>query len=694
MPIYSFMKLFLRTLLPLLVFLSLRCSAQLIVNNTLSPQQLVQTILMGQGTTASNITYTGDSTAIGWFDGYFSNIGLVGGILLCTGNISSAPGPNNSGNEGTQNLTPGDTLLSQLSGFATHDAAVLEFDLQPQGDTIRLRFVFASEEYNEYACGTVNDVFGFFISGPGIVGEQNIALIPGTNIPVSINTLNNGSIGSSVGSPDPNCILSYSGYFVDNDNPPGTTVQYDGFTTVLTAMAVVSPCQTYHLKFAIADGGDDVYDSGVFLETESFTSNNYVNSVASLPSGSTGCAPFTTVFQNNSTGSNSFRWNFGDGSPVDSSANPSHTFVNPGTYAVQLIAMDTGSCGSPDTAYINVYADSGLVSASFNSVQFGQCDSIHFDNSSSSRGAHLFSWNYGDGTTGSGIFSSHTYVNPGNYTMAHIATDTVCHTTDTAFRDVTLLPRIHAAIQASSDEGCEPLDLTMCYPDSIRTGMHLYWDFANGEFSGLVCDSVHYSSAGNYRARLIVTDSLSCNFADTAWFDVNVKITPEAEFEVADKVNIIYPVLFENTSVNGSLFEWSFGDGDSSSQVYPIHTYLDTGYYKVCLTAFRDECLDTTCHDVAIFQVPKNIWFPAAFTPNGDGRNDFFAVEAMGVASLKVRILNRWGELVFESTDGNATWDGTWKGTPAIIGVYAIAVEAVFLDGEESKKYGSITLYR
>ena len=76
------------------------------------------------------------------------------------------------------------------------------------------------------------------------------------------------------------------------------------------------------------------------------------------------------------------------------------------------------------------------------------------------------------------------------------------------------------------------------------------------------------------------------------------------------------------------------------------------------------------------------------------GRNDFFEVEAMGVASLKVRILNRWGELVFESTDENATWDGTWKGKPAITGVYAIAVEAVFLDGEESKKYGSITLYR
>src|SRR5678815_4876873 len=120
------MKVFNRILLPVLLCIALKGSAQLIVNSSITPQQLVQTILMGPGTTASNISYTGDSTAIGSFDGYFSNIGLVGGILLCTGNINDAPGPNNSGSQGTPNGTPGDTLLSQLSGFPTHDAAVLE----------------------------------------------------------------------------------------------------------------------------------------------------------------------------------------------------------------------------------------------------------------------------------------------------------------------------------------------------------------------------------------------------------------------------------------------------------------------------------------------------------------------------------------------------------------------------------------
>jgi gliding motility-associated-like protein len=540
----------------------------------------------------------------------------------------------------------------------------------------------------------VNDVFGFFISGPGISGQQNIALIPGTGVPVSINTLNNGTVGTAVFTPDPNCILSNSGYFVDNDNPPGLTVQYDGFTTVLTAIAKVMPCQTYHLKFAIADGGDDAYDSGVFLETESFMSNNSVHSVAAIPSGSLGCAPFTTTFQNHSVGSNRFRWIFGDGSPVDSSANPTHTFTNPGTYAVQLIALDTGQCGSPDTSYINVYADSGLVSASFNSVLLGQCDSLRVDNSTSSRGAQRYFWNYGDGATGTGAFHAHTYLNSGNYTITHVAMDTVCQTTDTATRNVSLLPRVRAAIQASSDAGCNPMDLSMCYPDTVHAGMHLYWDFANGTSSSLNCDSVHYTSSGVYRTQLIVTDSLSCNFADTSYFDVSVRITPEAEFSLSGAVNIIFPVQFENNSVNGILYQWSFGDGDSSSLYEPMHTYSDTGIYRVCLMATRDECLDTTCHDLNIFSVPQTIWFPASFTPNGDGRNDFFTVEGLGIASMKVRILNRWGELVFDGSAEKPSWDGNWKGSPAVSGVYAITVETIFLDGEVSKKYGSITLYR
>jgi len=690
-----YMKSFSKLVVPALLCISLKVSAQLIVSNSLTPQQLVENILSGPGTSVSNITYTGSPNAIGTFDGYFSNIGLIGGVLLTTGNINNAPGPNILGGAGIDNNYPGDTLLSMLSGYATYDAAVLEFDLVPQGDTIRLRFVFASEEYNEYVCGSVNDVFGFFVSGPGITGEQNIALLPGTSIPVSINTINIGAVGSAVSNPDPGCLLSNSGYYVDNTTPAGLTVEYDGFTTVLTGKAAVTPCLTYHLKLAIADGFDGVWDSGVFLETESFMSPGRVNALATIPAGNVGCAPFPVTFQNNSTGTNRFVWDFGDGSPADTATNPSHTFMNPGGYSVQLIAMDTSICGIPDTLFLSVNVDSGIVSASFNMVQSGQCDSIRVDNTTTSRGAQLFSWDFQDGPVVTGPASSHTYRNPGVYIISHVATNSVCNTTDTAYRTVTLLPRIQANIQTGAVEGCNPMNLFLCgSPDSVLAGTQFHWDFANGEYSNFRCDSAHYPAAGIYSALLVVTDSVSCNLHDTAWLDVNVKITPVAEFVDFDSVNVIFPVQFENASVNGSFFQWDFGDGDSATQYEPNHNYVDSGYYNVCMAAFQDECFDTVCHDLKVFRLDQTVWIPAAFTPNGDGRNDYFYIDGLGIASLKMVIVNRWGELVFESNAVDARWDGTVKGTPAISGVYSVRIEAAFFDGASTKQYGSVTLYR
>jgi len=239
----------------------------------MSPQQLVQNVLLGAGVSVSNIQYTGSLSAIGSFIGTSSNIGIPSGIILATGNISDAIGPNNSGFAGLDLSKPGDQQLTNIAGYDTYDAAVLEFDFIPSSDTIRFNYVFGSEEYPEYVCSSYNDVFAFFLTGPnplgGMYNNKNIALIPNTTIPVAINSINSGSPGSSYTASG--CIsLSYSNYYIDNIN--GTTVQYDGFTKVLEAVAHVVPCQTYHIKIAIADAGDGIYDSGVFLEAKSFSS--------------------------------------------------------------------------------------------------------------------------------------------------------------------------------------------------------------------------------------------------------------------------------------------------------------------------------------------------------------------------------------------------------------------------------------
>ncbi len=244
---------------------------QLTMNNALTPTQLVTNYLLGAGVNATNITYTGSSSARAAFTcAGACNLGFGSGILLSSGQAVTSPGGGSSVFVSTVNGTAGDYQLdSIINPRLSQDAAILEFDFEVATDSVKFEYSFGSEEYNDYAAGSppspYNDVFAFFISGPGIVGQQNLAVVPTTTIPVSINTINNGySPGVSSG-PCTNC-----NYFVDNIT--GTTVYFDGFTTGLVAKARVQPCQVYHIKLAIADATDGAFDSGVFLKAGSFTS--------------------------------------------------------------------------------------------------------------------------------------------------------------------------------------------------------------------------------------------------------------------------------------------------------------------------------------------------------------------------------------------------------------------------------------
>ena len=667
----------------------------------MTPEQLVQNVLLGAGVTATNITFTGSPNAKGTFNGSGSNIGLSGGILLTTGSIFNAPGPNNALNSGTDNSLPGDTTLAILAGTNTLDATILEFDFVPTTDTIRFRYVFASEEYNEYVCSNYNDVFAFFISGPGITGQKNIALIPGTSTPVTINRVNKGVCGIN-GAFHAGCDLSNSVYFIDNENPAGTAVQYDGFTTVLTAQTNVIPCLTYHFRLVIADALDRTYDSGVFLEAGSFNSGATVNASAQptsgiqVPTGTIGCAPFTATFLNTSTGTNHFFWNFGDGSPLDTIQDPSHTFMQGGRYSIQLIASDSSVCNFSDTAYFSLVVDSGHLSPSFNLVQYGQCDSIRVNVTSTSEGEFLqYVWDFGDGATTSGIRSSYLYHSLGTYPIQLVVTDTICHLTDSAFQQVVLLPRIYSSIFASENEGCAPLNLTMCYSDPSMTGFtKVQWNFGNGAVSNSICDSVYYNEPGIYYARLIVSDTSTCNKKDTSLVRIYAKVSPYAFFNLPDSQIVFDPLTLENTSENGLSYFWNFDDGETSTQKYPVHEFIRTGNYTICLVAYHNSCWDTVCRVLRVYENPQAVWLPASFSPNGDGKNDFFAPDGIGIVTVQMSIYDRWGEKVFESDTRYDSWDGTCNGALVPNGVYVVHLKAILLNHETIEKMVPLTILR
>lgn len=216
--------------------------------------------LVGKGITISNVTYSGAAVAAGSFSGGTGIIGFESGIVLSSGSIANVVGPNVSDSTSTDTGWAGDPALSLLSGFPTFDAAVLEFDFVPSTNSVLFRYVFASDEYNEFVHTQYNDVFAFFVNG------VNCATVPGTGQPVSINTINNGNPYGLYPMENP-------GLFINNDLSDGgdsIDTEMDGLTVILSCVAAVTPGATNHIRLAIADASDHIYDANVFLETGSF----------------------------------------------------------------------------------------------------------------------------------------------------------------------------------------------------------------------------------------------------------------------------------------------------------------------------------------------------------------------------------------------------------------------------------------
>ncbi|MBL0308410.1 MAG: choice-of-anchor L domain-containing protein [Bacteroidetes bacterium] len=249
--------------------------------------QSITQFLTGSGVTISNYTINCDNKGIGTFTSTGTNLGISQGVVLSTGNIASIPQVASS-LASTKFTNTGDAQLSTLTTGVINDKCVLEFDIVPQGSVLKFEYVFGSEEYPEFVCSQYNDVFGFFISGPdpggGNYTNKNLATIPNTTVPVCINSVNPGVPGTYQGNTwsSGNCqSLANTGFYVNNALINNPNIVYDGMTGVFSAIAQVTPCQTYHLKIAIADVTDRIYDSGVFLRAYSISAAPYNVSVTS-----------------------------------------------------------------------------------------------------------------------------------------------------------------------------------------------------------------------------------------------------------------------------------------------------------------------------------------------------------------------------------------------------------------------------
>jgi gliding motility-associated-like protein len=248
---------------------------------------LVKDVLIGGDCfDVENISIDGRSNSSGTFSAGLNSIGIDEGVVLGTGNVSLGVGPNVITSEGSDDgISSSDPDLQQMvnelfqgSTEPIFDATILEFEFTPTVDSVTFEYVFASEEYCDYVNSEFNDVFGFFISGPGVNGNfsnnaDNIAVIPGTNDYVSINTLNiNSNPAFYVDNVPIGQAQDANGCTTEPSTPSPTSdfIEYDGFSVPLQAVANVVPCETYTIKLAVADVGDGFFDSAVMLKAGSF----------------------------------------------------------------------------------------------------------------------------------------------------------------------------------------------------------------------------------------------------------------------------------------------------------------------------------------------------------------------------------------------------------------------------------------
>lgn len=698
-----------------LASLSFNAFGQLSVSTTMTPQQMVQNVLVGYGVTVSNITYTGAAQAIGTFsNGGTTNLGINSGIILSSGKAVDCVGPNNSGSKTTNNNAGSDPQLAALATSTVNDAAVLEFDFIPIADTIKFRYVFGSDEYPEFVNSSFNDIFGFFVTGPNPSGpayvNKNIAIIPNTaNSPVTINNVNNGTSNNG---PCNNC-----SYYVNNVG--GITIEYDGLTTVLTAKVTVIPCQTYHFKAAVGDVGDYSYDSGVFLEANSFistavqVSTNY-SIQGALSQAIEGCntaiikakipkavnyttyVPIDTMWGTATNG-------------VDFPLIPDTIIIAAGTTSSTIslspfqdglmeptedfnMVFITSPC-TIDTVSIPILNYTPIQITSFPSdTMVCQDTASLWGNFINGMAPYYFSWTpttaiFSPSNNSTGAFPAQTIT----YSLS-ITDTTGCPAVIDSFEvKVGMQPSVSFA--ASKYTGCEPLEVI--FTDYSSPSIASWnWNFGDGSTSN-VQNPTHVFANGVFDIGLNVMTQDGCPGSFNVPALIKSWVTPIAVFEAnPDVAPIDDPTIdFLNLSSGGNFNLWDFGDfgspSNTSTDQNPSHTYTDEGEYQVVLIVTTDHgCADTAMRNVVI--VVDSISIPNVITPNGDGYNDVF--EILNIERLeysRLKIYNRWGGVVYDKEYYKNDWDG--QGVSDGVYFYTLEYHTYF---RKDKAEGTITVLR
>lgn len=437
------------------------------------------------------------------------------------------------------------------------------------------------------------------------------------------------------------------------------------------------------------------------------------------------CAPVNVVFHNltQSTPTTGYNWNFGDGSPPDNSAAPSHLYTNttgvPAFYTVTLTATNAYGCTS---SYSHTYAVYPTPTASFTispATQTYPATTVTITNQTPNAGSFANSWNFGDGTT-SNLPNppNHIYSTWGTYTISLVVSSAFCK--DSTTQVEVIIPPKPVASFTGCKKGCVPLRDSLHNTSLYATSY--YWDFGDNLGVSSIQNPVYiYSQPGIYDIKLVVTgpggkDSVTQKGCaevyplPKALFTLqptSLSVSAGTDPIVCANISTINPNLVPPETI--SSYIWDFGDGTATvTATNPSHIYQQAGQYAVSLIAISNRgCRDTlTYYPLVTVTEEVTIQVPNAFTPNPNGssgggvydpashENDIFHPNVTGLQTYELDIFNRWGELIFVSKDTKVGWDGYYKGKLCEQSIYVWKIKGTSFDGRTINKAGDLTLLR
>ena len=618
--------------------------------------------LLVNGVPFSNATLSSGACGAGYFDDTNSNIDLSSGLVMATGGLESLIPGTFGGGIGGVGSDPDLTLQLDLVGSTStnlNNLVILEFDFVPNSDQISFQYVFASNEYPGYTCSNFNDIFGFFLSGPGINGPFtnnaiNIALVPDpnnpdnfTNTPVTINSINSG-VASGLSSDacesiDPNW-ESYSIFFTDNNAQE--YVNMPGFTVPLVATASVIPCETYHIKLAIADVSDGALNSAVFLLENSFSSVG-----VSIDSDS----EYGPYIGNDTT-------------------------LVEGCFSGELIF----ELNQPiNTNYIIDFSVGGSADDGIDYEQIGNQAVI----------------TAGQTYTSIPIIPFYDGIFEGNEDIIVSATiSDGCNEEDVDYI-FNIVDRLELFLEMPLDTSFCPDDPEIILSPNLSGGIYplSYQWFYNGLlYSNQEQISVTPENLGTYS--FIATDL--CDSQVNGQLSTFL-LEPEEPLSIFSSYTNIESCLNDDFStdilVNGGVgtpnITW-YLNGNLYSDSMNFNIPTDIPYEFNFELIVNDECSNIVSE---IYNINiMDCFVPNVFTPNNDGENDYFYINFGDIVNnVRVRIYNRWGEVVYsgvhyelcDEKSGEYCWDGIHMSEKDICpeGTYFYTVE--YLDGREYKGY-------